>query len=594
MVTQKKEGAVERTVDFLFKEENNRYILLLFVIGLVLRLFISLRIPFGADEMGYAVHSIGFIDSGKLQIHDQDGVWFFLSDLFMNLLGVNVLGLRFLAVLFGSLSIILIYLVGKEVFDKQVALIAAFLLTVSSYSILISIGSMDVPMAFFSLFSMYFLILFFKTNSSKYFVFTWISLGIAIMIKQIALLFIPAFILFSLFYNKKNNNSWKISQLIYAALIIVLMVTPVLAYNHLLYKDKGLVDMQFSRFFGIAEEKYQDISATLKPFSLKTLLISHDGDIPGFLIALKFIYSFESLFISLFAVLGIFIVVSSKRQFKWLLFLSLLFPFIFLAGTSLLSNHFVFTAFFLSLFSAKGIDFLSDKFKEPGNKKRIIFIILILVIFSSAFQVYKYNNNGFFGKNEIAQMIDFKDEEIPDTSLVIVDSRIYRGRIAFMFWDRHYLETNYFQNLVQLQNEFPDNLEPYQTYFVEAVTDDSGWGSIKYQPEFNQTTEQIVDFFKQGGKLIKTINDSQGNPHFAVYWGYLDLPKGIQELADTTHSFFFYPLEYKPKEEVFDNYQLYTLPDTLLDKLAHIILYTEVILALLSIPFIFYLLFKKT
>src|SRR3989344_3159475 len=164
MVTQKKEGAVERTVDFLFKEENNRYILLLFVIGLVLRLFISLRIPFGADEMGYAVHSIGFIDSGKLQIHDQDGVWFFLSDLFMNLLGVNVLGLRFLAVLFGSLSIILIYLVGKEVFDKQVALIAAFLLTVSSYSILISIGSMDVPMAFFSLFSMYFLILFFKTN----------------------------------------------------------------------------------------------------------------------------------------------------------------------------------------------------------------------------------------------------------------------------------------------------------------------------------------------------------------------------------------------------------------------------------------------
>ena len=139
-------------IDFLFSKDNRRYIVLIFLFGLIFRVLISLAIPFGADEMGYVVHSIGFIDSGKLQIHDQDGLWFFLSDLVMKIFGVTVFGARFLAALFGSLSIILIYLIGKEIFNRKTALIAAAIMAISSYSILNSIGVMDVPMAFFAFF----------------------------------------------------------------------------------------------------------------------------------------------------------------------------------------------------------------------------------------------------------------------------------------------------------------------------------------------------------------------------------------------------------------------------------------------------------
>ena len=67
------------------------------------------------------------------------------------------------------------------------------------------------------------------------------------MIKPIALLFIPAFTIFFFLYNKKYHKKYRLKKIFYAALIILLMVLPVLTYNFLLYKDKGLVDMQFAR-----------------------------------------------------------------------------------------------------------------------------------------------------------------------------------------------------------------------------------------------------------------------------------------------------------------------------------------------------------
>jgi len=581
-------------IDFLFSKDNRRYIVLIFLFGLIFRVLISLAIPFGADEMGYVVHSIGFIDSGKLQIHDQDGLWFFLSDLVMKIFGVTVFGARFLAALFGSLSIILIYLIGKEIFNRKTALIAAAIMAISSYSILNSIGVMDVPMAFFSFLSLYFLILFIKTNKSIFFISIWVSLGLAIMIKQIALLFIPAFLLFLLYSNKKNYNNFKLKQALYTILILLLMVVPVLTYNYLLYKDKQIVDLQFSRFFGLAEEQYASISHTLTPFSLKTLFVSYEGGLPGILVAFRIILSFESIAIFVLSMAGVFEIAKSKNRFKYLLFLSFLFPFLFLAATSLLPNHFVFVSLFFALFSARGIDYVSNKFTDLNTKKLVTLFLLILVFLSSFYQIYKFNEGSVTGNNEIGKLINFKEGSISEDSLVIVDSRIYRGRTAFMFWDRAYLESSNFIYLSQNLDQFPGEEVPMHVYFIEAATDDSGWGSIKDQPEFNQTTEQLVSFFEQNAQLIKTINGQNGEAHFKVYEGTFYLKPSISGFVKSSHSFFFYPLEYKPKSEVFDNYQTYNLVDSLIDKFAHGVLYLEVFLSLFVILFIFFELYKSS
>jgi len=138
MKMEKERGKfIDKAVDFIFSRDTRKYILIFVILGFIIRLLVSLRMPFYADEISYAAHSIGFIDSGKLQIMDQDAVWFFLTNLCTKILGINVLGIRFLSVLVGCLTIILIYLIGKELFNKQVGFLASIIITISSFHILI-------------------------------------------------------------------------------------------------------------------------------------------------------------------------------------------------------------------------------------------------------------------------------------------------------------------------------------------------------------------------------------------------------------------------------------------------------------------------
>ena len=89
---------IDKTIDFIFSDDKRKYLLILFIIGLILRIMISQANPFAADEMLHAPHALGFIDSGKLQIMDQDAIWFFLTDLVTKIFGATVFGVRFLQV----------------------------------------------------------------------------------------------------------------------------------------------------------------------------------------------------------------------------------------------------------------------------------------------------------------------------------------------------------------------------------------------------------------------------------------------------------------------------------------------------------------
>src|SRR3989344_3209364 len=149
---------IDKILDFVFSKNNIKYILILFVLGFVLRGIVSVNSSPNADEMVHGTHALGIISSNKLQIMDQDAVWFYITDLFYNLFGKDLFGLRFASILFGALSIILVYLIGKKLFNERVALLSAFILTFSSYHVIMSLAEMDTSMMFFVLFSIYFLI----------------------------------------------------------------------------------------------------------------------------------------------------------------------------------------------------------------------------------------------------------------------------------------------------------------------------------------------------------------------------------------------------------------------------------------------------
>ena len=592
---QKKEF-IDKILDIFFSKSNFKYLIILLIIALILRIIASVNIAPNADEVVHAPHAINFINSGKLQIMDEAPIWFFLTDLIYKIFEVNMFSARFLSILFGSLSILVIYLIGKELFNKRVALFASFLLTFSAYHIIMTLAEMDIAMTFFFLLSMYFLIKALKTNKNKLFLLSWIFLGIAILTKTIALMFIPAYVIFLIYYNLKNKSEVKVSKKLFKtififAIVIFVMVIPILTFNYLLYKDKGIEDLQFSRFLGFGKDTYASIEATLKPFRVNDLFLSYNGRRPGLLDGISFYYVFDFVLFIL-AIFGLIIIFNRNKTFSLLLLLIFLFPFIFLSGTSLLPYHFAFGIPIFALLAANTLDFIIEKTKKIRIKTKIItYLLLILILVSSILFI---NKQGVFsGKSEVTNIMSYNKDNIENDALVIVDTRIYRGRIVFMFNDKHYLEASQFNDAVGALKQSPQQETSIKTYFIECITDDCGWGTIAQQPDLNQSMEDLTDFFKNNSQSQVILTNTYNEPYFNVYQTNLLLKKDILDLADSTHNWFFYPLRYEPKEKVFDNYKTSNFLDKSLDIIAHFILYLEALIVSLSIILLFVILIKQ-
>ena len=579
---------LDNVIDFMVSKNNLKYLVLLFIIGILLRSLVAISVPPNADEMLHAPHAINFINSGKLQIMDQDPIWFFLTDLSYKIFGISLFSARFLSIIFGALSIIALYLIVSLVYNKRLALIASIILTFSSFHILMSLAEMDVAMTFFVLSSLFFFIKYLKEKREIYAIFSYILLGIAILTKQIAIMFLPAMLIVLVYYKLKNKEKITLKHFGVFILIMIIISLPVLTFNYLLYKDKGLVDLQFSRFAGIAKETYAPIEATLKPFKLKDVFFSYESHEPGIIEGLGFFYNFDKIVLML-GILGFILALFLGKEFLLLFALSFLFPFIFLSGTSLLEYHFIFGIPILAIFAAIFLDFLGEKLSKFRLKKEVTISVMLLLII--IFSVLFLNKIGVFsGKSEITKLMSYSKENINENSLVLVDSRIYRGRIVFSFNDKHYLEASQLNELVNIQGNLPGNFIGLNTYFIECIIDDCGWGTVNNQPEFNSSMEGIVNYFKGNSSLLTTISNRRDEPQFNVYNTTLNLKESSLELADSTHEWFYYPLRYE--KESFDDYSANGSFDKLLDKIAHLVLYLEIIIALLVPIVLIYFLLK--
>jgi 4-amino-4-deoxy-L-arabinose transferase-like glycosyltransferase len=594
-----KQGFIDKAIDKLFSINKTTLVMvLLLIIGFALRVLFALRRQFSADEMVHGVHAIGFISSKKLQIMDQSAVWFWLSDFFMKILGTGVLGIRFTSILFGSLSIVVIFLITKELFNKQTAIFAAIFATFSAYLLNFMEAGMDTTMTFFVLIGLYFFVISLNQNKKFWFYLSWVALGIAVMVKPIALIFLGSFLLCSFYYHFYKYKTIKIKDYLFVGILLLILFTPVLTFNYLLYKDKGILDLQFARFTRISIETYGSIAPTIESFDIMSLFFSEtENSKPGLATSLMFIYHFESPIILIFALIGLFYMFTEKNKFLPLLIVSFLLTFIFLSGTSLLPNHFVFVSFYLIIFSSKGLEQILKLFKNENYKKYFIIVVFLALIISSFYYLNTRGasqGSGIFSEvNELEQVIDFKNSDIGDKSLVIADSRIYRGRSVFMFWDRNFLEGSLFLNFLSQQESISDDFINVDTYFLECVRDDCGWGGGKISPELNDSMEMLVDVFKTQAILVKEIKSPKGEDYFKIYKQTLKLKPQIFYYTDISRDWFYYPIAYKPYYKTFDNYQTHNFVDEALDKIAYLILISEVILALILTIFIVYLLSKN-
>ena len=292
----------------------------------------------------------------------------------------------------------------------------------------------------------------------------------------------------------------------------------------------------------------------------------------------------------------------------------ILFIFPYLATIILLPKHYTFMPILLTPLAASFIINICENYnrkkrnQENKNSLRLRYLAIAILIFSVIYLGFAPESTmqHVYGKSSTVQFIDFKNNNINNADLIVLDSRIYRGRINWMAYGKPYLEGIDFIEIVNNQDQIPGNYIPIKVYYVECVVDDCGWGTVKDQPEFNQSMEQLTEFFRTNGSLIKSIEEPYKKmPYYPIiyennrvndiniYYKIIYLKPQTLLLAVQPKNWFHYNIGHFPKGGEFDDYSVRSLFDRILDKFAHLIIYISIILAFLSVIFLIYLLFKK-
>jgi dolichyl-phosphate-mannose--protein O-mannosyl transferase len=174
---------------------------------------LSLPAGYIFDEVYYAKNANSLLSSAveldaqgqaEFVVHPPFGKW--LIAIGIRFFGNEEFGWRFASAIFGTLSILLIYLIVKKLFNSEfLSITASLLMAFDGLNLVMSrVALLDIFLMFFILLSIYFLI----TNN------LWLSgsaIGLAISIKWSAAFLIPLVILFVVVYNKVTfRNIYKV------------------------------------------------------------------------------------------------------------------------------------------------------------------------------------------------------------------------------------------------------------------------------------------------------------------------------------------------------------------------------------------------
>lgn len=224
----------------MMKKKEKILLVLILLLAAALRLWGLNHYPVGlnADEAAIGYNAYSLIETGLDEhgnawpIHFKSfgdykpGFYFYLALPFVKVLGLNVWAVRLPSALLGIFSVLLIYLLVRELFaNRKLALISAFFLSISPWHLHFSRGGWEANAAtFFILLGVY---LFFKgLKKPRFFLFsalacvlslyTYHSARVVVPLLGLGLVFLYRQMLFSL-----KNRRWLIISGIVAVLISI-------------------------------------------------------------------------------------------------------------------------------------------------------------------------------------------------------------------------------------------------------------------------------------------------------------------------------------------------------------------------------------
>ena len=211
-----------------FKNKESFFLTLFLAIYLfILLVNINKIYLFIGDESTYAstVNSLinGVVDRNNHPLLAKS-IWTFFVFIFQGLTGIDKpLFWRTGTILFSVSTLFVFYKIARLFFSKSISLIAGALLALDPmYFAFSRLLQLDIIMLFFSLGSLYYLLLYFQKFTKKYIYLTGLLLGLSLATKMSSLIMLPVIVYLIIIYHLKEKNLKLIIPTTYGFLVFTL------------------------------------------------------------------------------------------------------------------------------------------------------------------------------------------------------------------------------------------------------------------------------------------------------------------------------------------------------------------------------------
>ncbi|MFA6357365.1 MAG: glycosyltransferase family 39 protein [Candidatus Omnitrophota bacterium] len=444
-------------------------IFLIVILGFFLRVYKLSQFGLWYDEADSILsaispsHIIDMLTAGRVLI---------IHNLFVNVwkfIGIDEFTLRLSSVIFGILSVIVIYKLGVLIFDRRSALLSAFLLSISPFNIYYSQELRPYSMiVFFTLCATYYFI---KGLNDKRIIY-WLNYIIFITLNLythwVAIFFFIVYVIYFVIYHKRFRDSFK--PFFISDIVIVILSLP---WLWSLLSVTKLINNQNSVFYQLNLGWIPSVNWLTIFWTLKNFIVGYSGNIPNFLLPL-FVYSF-----------CFFLGILSFKDKKNILLPLLMFvlPLIFLFVISefkscYIDRYLIASSAFFYLVTAKGLSSLKHPYRV---------IILCLITFFALVNLTKQNSNflpakaferrGVQCKKQDRQAAEFvlKNLSIEDGVLHVCRSTVLPFEYYFKYADKlkiALIANEHLQFLAFLSDEDDSELKLCKLSLVTGKLDD--------------------------------------------------------------------------------------------------------------------------
>lgn len=526
--------------------------LLVFIFTNLISYFIFEHIPHINDEIVYLFQAQIFM-SGQLyypspcgkEFFDfthmiNNGKWYSQYPLGYPLLLVFGLLLKapwIVNPLFAAFSIIIFYLLGKEIYDEKVGVLAAVLGSVSIWFLLMSSTMMSHTSCMF--FTSVFLLFLFRSLKNPSFangLVAGLGLGMVILIRPYAAFFIS--LPFLIFYTGKllKNFRRNLKNATAFALILLISIFSLLLYNYLT-NDNFLTfgyEVSHGKAHGIGFGKtgYTDIPHTV--FLGFTQVFNYIGSLNNYL--------FGWPLSSFFAIVPLFFLtkINPESRKKDLLLASGLFSllaglFFFWGTYILIGARMIFEALpILLLLSARGLDEIPklslDKFKKINRNTLNKALISTLIIFTAyAFFIRfpqwiwppetEWYYHGYANKYAaVTSNINRTLESVDLNKSLVIMKFIYHPieHFPYGWWGSGFLynDPQLENDIIYTRDRGKENLNlmqcfPERTFYLYLGTLEKGMLLPMKKEGGKLTYGEPVDFTEKGKKFVELIDRPQ-------------------------------------------------------------------------------------